>query len=876
MKKYRYISGLVVGLSLAFGLSLHAADLYVWTNSPSPGAPFNDWTNAAHTIQDAVDAAASNDTVWVTNGVYNTGGRPAGSWTTGGELLTNRVAITNAVTVRSVNGPDVTFIVGAGPAGNAAVRGAYLAANASLIGFTVTNGYTRAANDDDGSLGGAAGGIFCVSTTSSIVSNCVVTGNRARGYGGGIWGGRIVDSVVRGNSSGNPADNQAGGARKSYLLRCLIVGNSAAYGGGISGGTAVSCAIVSNTASVHSGGAFDKAQLYSCLLIGNSAPNFGGGYDMTLYNCTVAGNSASSSAGGLSGCTVENSIIWDNTAPSAPNYSGGTITYTATTPLPSGTGNTTNPPGVVSLRSRNYRLTGDSPYLGVGVSRSWMTDSSDVRSRDLEGNARVVGGAVDLGAYEYDATTCTGALAVAIWKSGDPGLNTPYLLQAEITGRPSRFTWDFGDGSAPTNGVANPSHTYTTGDMSFTVTLTASNLTQTVSTSVVVTVWGPATAVRYVSPSGGNHSPYNTWADAATNIQDAVDSAIEGLTVVWVTNGVYSTGGRTAGGQALTNRVAIDKAIMVRSVNGPAYTAIVGKGPAGAAAVRGVYLASGASLIGFTVTNGNTLASGGQYTETAGGGVWCYDNTSMISNCVLVGNGSGWGAAGAYKGQLLNCLVANNNCSDPSGGALSAVLVNCVVSNNTSGGVFGSVLTNCVVTRNSGAWGGGIRNSTAVNCSIVGNQITSGSGGGAGSSTATKYRLENCTVVGNNAGGGGGVDSACILTNCIVWGNSASANSNWISGSVFGYSLTDPLPAGTGNKNADPKFVQMGVGYGLSHVPGNYRIRGDSPALDAGTNLAWTFAGVDLDNTPRLNHGTVDMGAYECVPPLRGTVIVIR
>jgi hypothetical protein len=870
MKLFCCIGGLVVGLSLAFSFSTQAANLYVWTNSPSPGVPFNDWTNAAHTIQDAVDAAASNDTVWVTNGVYNTGGRTAG-----GQALTNRVAITNAVTVRSVNGPADTLIVGKGPAGAAAVRGVYLSAGASLIGFTVTNGCTLS---NGSTTDGSGGGVWAVSSANSVVSNCVLRNNSTPTYGGACYSGYIVDSELRGNAA---AGGQGGGALKSYLLRCLVTSNTAAYGGGFVEGTAVRCTFVGNTASGHSGAIMGESYtyLYNCLLTGNSAPNFGAGYGskLYLYNCTVVGNSASSSAGGLASCTVENSIIWDNTAPSAPNYSGGTITYTATTPLPSGTGNTTNPPGVVSLRSRNYRLTGDSLYLGAGVSRSWMTDSADVRSRDLEGNARVIG-AVDLGATEYDATTCTGALMVAIWKSGDPGLNTPYELRAEITGRPLRFTWDFGDGSAPTSGVCNPSHYYTNGG-TFTVSLTASNLTQTVSTSVTVTVWSSATAVRYVSPSGSNSYPYNTWADAATNIQTAIDAAVDGLSVVWVTNGTYGTGGRTAGGQALANRVVIDKAITVRSVNGPSNTTIVGKGPAGAAAVRGVYLASGASLIGFTVTNGNTLATGGQYTDTAGGGVWCYDNTSiLVSNCVLVGNGSGWGAAGAYKGRLFNCLIAGNNCSDVSGGALLGVLVNCVVSNNTSGGVSDSTLTNCIVTRNSGVWGGGIRNSTAVNCLIVGNQISTGSGGGAGSTTATKYRLENCTVVGNNApnSGGGGVDSACILTNCIVWGNSAPATSNWVAGSVFGYSLTEPLPAGTGNKNVDPKFVQMGVGYGVSHVPGNYRIRGDSPALDAGTNLAWTLTAVDLDNTLRLKNRTVDMGAYECVPPLRGTVIVIR
>ena len=57
-----------------------------------------------------MNAAASGDTVLVTNGVYS-----AGATVTPGYVLTNRVCITNAITVQSVNGPTNTFIVGAGP-----------------------------------------------------------------------------------------------------------------------------------------------------------------------------------------------------------------------------------------------------------------------------------------------------------------------------------------------------------------------------------------------------------------------------------------------------------------------------------------------------------------------------------------------------------------------------------------------------------------------------------------------------------------------------------------------------------------------------------------------------------------------------------------
>ena len=103
-------------LTRATMCTVSAATLYVSLDSTNPVPPFASWETAATNIQQAVDAAKAADTVLVTNGVYDVGGRDVSVWdTNSGEVVSrwlSRVVITNSIRLESVNGPLTTTIVG--------------------------------------------------------------------------------------------------------------------------------------------------------------------------------------------------------------------------------------------------------------------------------------------------------------------------------------------------------------------------------------------------------------------------------------------------------------------------------------------------------------------------------------------------------------------------------------------------------------------------------------------------------------------------------------------------------------------------------------------------------------------------------------------
>ncbi len=374
--------------------------------------------------------------------------------------------------------------------------------------------------------------------------------------------------------------------------------------------------------------------------------------------------------------------------------------------------------------------------------------------------------------------------------------------------------------------------------------------------SLFLTMAAAPAAVLYVDINSANPTPpYTNWVTAATNIQDAVDAGVAGDQIL-VTNGVYQTGGRTAPIADGTNRVAVEKAVLVMSVNGPAFTMISGSGT-----MRCAYLTNGAILSGFTLTNGSGSLGGGVYCRSTNPVVTLWP---VVTNCALVGNSATASGGGVYQGALNNCTLRGNTAGHPGGGqgggAARSILVNCALIGNSSvisgGGSENCVLTNCVLQGNSSTLGGGDDNGLLYNCLLTGNSAASGGGQSGG-------RLYNCTVTGNTAVQTGGGTVALTHINCILYYNTAPEYENYVAG-TFIKCCTTPSPGSGGANITNPPIF-------IDPAGSNFRLLSNSPCINAAGGFAFTTT--DLDGRPRIADGALDLGAYEFQPGVSGAFL---
>ncbi len=656
------------------------------------------------------------------------------------------------------------------------------------------------------------------------------------------------------------------GGRGVYLdgggtvRKCIISGNAGTSTSGVymrNGGLVEHCVIRENSSNYTGSGAHLTGAgciLRNSLIINNSGSSgngFGGGVylhgstDAVVENCTIVRNYAWQAGGGIyssqSAGTVKNSIVMFNRSPQGMNLSGNPVVDNSTILSPEHTRTGTTraiDPQFMDFENGDYRLRPGSPAIDTGVDEPWMSDATD-----LDGNPRL-DGIVDVGAYELKR----GSLVAGL----QPSVRSGFMSDNEIvfTGAAEglntnglSFFWDFeNDGTPDIEGLdrAVVTNIYSTcGQKTVKVTITNNFSETAVYTFTNAVKIGLQTVYAAIGTNSDTY-PYASWNAAASNILDAVDVAVDG-TLVKVGAGHY----------LLDETVEISGAIHLEGVAGASATILDGQASVGCMKVELPWETTNtytdAVVEGFTICNGRTEDPG--VTMTLGG---ILRHCIISNNIVSSGNGGTGGASLASANGLVEfCLIAENQAQRYGvGGAyltLGAVMRNCLVYGNwTAGG------------NAPGTGGVKLRGGTVENCTIVGNYSPTSSGAG-GMSSVVSGKLIN-SIVYFNKGDNGSVDDI------KSGGFSGGSDSN----------LVGVLVANITGNTADPDFVKDGSGYGHNYVPGDYRLKDESPARDNGILQAWmTQEAVDFDENPRVVNGAVDIGAYEWQFPAV-TIIVIH
>ena len=162
------------------------------------------------------------------------------------------------------------------------------------------------------------------------------------------------------------------------------------------GGTLKGCIIRDNDTWSLGGAAFNYGVAENCLFLNNRGMNGAAADGCILRNCTMVGNSARDIDGVCMNSVLENCIVYGN-----GNDRRSTWQYWfERNPLVLEVGYReknvhVGDPSFVDSANGDYRLAAGSPCIDAG-DNSYVTTTTD-----LDGNARIVNGTVDIGCYEH-------------------------------------------------------------------------------------------------------------------------------------------------------------------------------------------------------------------------------------------------------------------------------------------------------------------------------------------------------------------------------------------------------------------------------------------------------------------------------------------
>ena len=648
-------------------------------------------------------------------------------------------------------------------------------ATVNLSGIAITHGY------------GYGGGIY--NEGSLRMTNCVVTANRSTDRGGGIWNGGVDGTLFLINS--HVTNNEAmegGGIYNATLTGTLVVtnsiisGNRAFYGGGLAGGGVLYNSTISDNRALGGGGG-----IY----------NFG---TLSLSNSIIANSTAGGDCYSSGTINAQHSLIGDGSCGVLSGVNGNL------------TGNPALNPDLTLSMSSIAIDAGDSSLIPVGI------------NTDLEGNPRIRGASVDMGAYESPYSMLPAQVSIlpsALRVSedtnadftidrGDAGL-TDLLVSLSIAQESGTVAADYTlSGGSISGQTGNITVTIPAGEASVNVNFAATNdVDAEADNTLTITLVDGVSYDLGASTSATATIPQNDLV--VTNVNDDGDGSLRQA----ITNANTFGGAVTFSG--VSTPISLSNSIVIVgnvTVDGANVITVIASGFRAFTITSGTVLFTGLTISGGVDVSGGTVTIGSNPVYITG------NNTTMCGGGLHVSAGTVTVAAGSH---------INGNTTTDNGGGICVDGTGTLIVQGAGTQIDG----------NSAVLGGGIYAAGTSVTVQTGASVSANTAGGGIYQVAGDLSITDSIIQQNTSGairfaasGARSVTGTCIVLNsdtAVVYtgGTGVNATNNWWGSAAGPFSGTNtPNPPNDGNTvgsygdSVTPSMNPLDFNYALYQTTG--------------------------------------------------------